>query len=407
MAGMLKKFQMVGFQHWKGLTKENHLGSIFQLAPQKATQLMVQLLAFHTGKTLDTILNRYPTKEFESDDDFYWDVIGSSRRNIPLVEAREENGNVVTADSANVGANTTPFYLVFDEDWFADQEVIVGNLNEVYQFRILGEPRMEGSRAVYKVELMGGNTEGVPAERLQSGERFSVETAYVERELSRRAGDVRFAAPVSMRNEWSTVRIYHKVPGSMLNKKLAVGIPVVKETNGRYTHEVTNMWIHNVDYQVEQQFSDYKNNALMFGRSNRNSNGEYLNIGKSGNAIKTGSGLLEQMEVANTQYYSHFSLKLLEDALYELSAAKLGFGERYFLITTGEKGAQLFHKEVLKTVSGWTQFVLDNNSIGVVQKTSSELHQNALSAGFQFTEFKAPNGVRVKIQVDPLNILAA
>lgn len=36
---------------------------------------------------------------------------------------------------------------------------------------------------------MGGNTEGVPAERLQSGERFSVETAYVERELSRRAGD--------------------------------------------------------------------------------------------------------------------------------------------------------------------------------------------------------------------------
>ncbi len=144
----------------------------------------------------------------------------------------------------------------------------------------------------------------------------------------------------------------------------------------------------------------------MFGRSNRNSNGEYLNIGKSGNAIKTGSGLLEQMEVANTQYYTHFSLKLLEDALYELSAAKLGFGERYFLITTGEKGAQAFHKEVLKTVSGWTQFVLDNSSIGVVQKTSSELHQNALSAGFQFTEFKAPNGVRVKIQVDPL-ILAA
>lgn len=153
MAGMLKKFQMVGFQHWKGLTKENHLGSIFQLAPQKATQLMVQLLAFHTGKTLDTILNRYPTKEFESDDDFYWDVIGSSRRNIPLVEARKENGDVVGADSTNVGANTTPFYLVFDEDWFADQEVIVGNLNEVYQFRILGEPRMEGSRAVYKVEL--------------------------------------------------------------------------------------------------------------------------------------------------------------------------------------------------------------------------------------------------------------
>lgn len=47
-----------------------------------------------------------------------------------------------------------------------------------------------------------------------------------------------------MRNEWSTVRIQHKVPGSMLDKKLAVGIPVTKETEGRYSHQVVNMWMH-------------------------------------------------------------------------------------------------------------------------------------------------------------------
>ena len=77
-----------------------------------------------------------------------------------------------------------------------------------------------------------------------------------------------------------------------------------------------------------------------------------------------------------------------------------------------ERGAAQFHKEVLKTVSGWTQFVLDNSSMGVVQKTQSNLHTNALSAGFQFVEFKAPNGVRVKVEVDawyddPVNKLAA
>ena len=75
--------------------------------------------------------------------------------------------------------------------------------------------------------------------------------------------------------------------------------------------------------------------------------------------------------------------------------------DRYFLIKTGERGAIQFHKEVLKTVSGWTQFVLDNSSLNVVQKTQSQLHTNALSAGFQFVEYKAPNGVRVKIDVDP------
>ena len=150
---------------------------------------MVQLLAFYRGKTLDTFLNQFPQKEFEDDNEFYWDVIGSNRRNIPLVEARDENGSVVTAESGMVGAGTAPFSLVFPVDWFADGEYLVGNLNEIYQFRVLGNAKMEGSNAVYTVELAGGNTQGVPAERLLAGERFSVEAAFVEKESSRAVGD--------------------------------------------------------------------------------------------------------------------------------------------------------------------------------------------------------------------------
>lgn len=394
---LLGKFQTREFSYWKGLTKDNHLGAIFQRAPQKATNLMVQLLAYQRGKTLDTLLNQFPTREFENDEEYTWDVIGSSRRNIPLLEARDEDGVVVEDNGKMIGAGIAPFYLVFPEDWFADGEFIVGNLNEIYQFRVLGDARMEGTNAVYKVELAGGNTEGIPAERLLAGEKFSIEAAFVESELSRKVGDVRFSSSVAMRNEFSTIRIQHKVPGNKINRKLAVGIPVVD--NGKVT--TMNMWMHYVDYEVEQQFSDYKNNALAFGRSNRNANGEYMNIGKSGVSIKTGAGLYEQMEVANTMFYNQFSLKLIEDALYELSAAKLGMDDRYFLIKTGERGAIQFHKAVLKEVSGWTQFTLNGEALGIIQKTQSNLHTNALSAGFQFVEYKAPNGVRVKIDVDP------
>ena len=398
----LGKFQMLGFQTWKGLTRENHLGSIFQNSPQRATNLMVQLLAYYRGKTLDTFLNQFPVREFDDDSEYYWDIIGSSRRNIPLVEARDETGTVVVAGAANVGAGTAPFYLVFPEDWFADGEVIVGNLNQVYPFRILGEARMEGTNAVYKVELMGGNTLGCPSERLLAGERFSVEYAPVEKEFSRKVGDIRFSSPVSMRNEWTTIRIQHKVAGNMLNRKLALGIPMVhSDPSGKQVKDVANKWMHYVEWELEQQFSDAKNNALAFSTSNRNANGEYMNFGKSGSVIKQGAGLFEQMEVANTMYYNKFSLKLLEDALYQLSASKLEYGDRTFLIKTGERGAIQFHKAVLNVISGWTQFMLDNSSIGVIEKTQSVLHSNALSAGFQFVEYKAPNGVRVKLDVDP------
>lgn len=393
---LLSKFQTQTFSHWKGLNKENHLGSIFQTAPQKATNLMVQLLAFYRGKTLETYLSQFPVKEFDTDDEYTWDVIGNSRRNIPLIEARHEDGTVITSGMAGVG--TAPFFVVYGEDWFADGNVIVGEKNEIYPLRVLGEARFEGSNAVYKVELMGGVSTGMPAEELTLGKRFSVEYSPVEKEMSRGVGDIRFTSPVAMRNEWSMIRIKHKVPGSMLNKKLAVGIPIVDQTGKKTTQ---NMWMHYVEWTLEQTFADEKNNLVMYGRSNRNRNGEYMNFGKSGNVIKMGAGLREQTEVGNVLYFSKFSLKLLESALYELSASKLAMNDRFFIIRTGERGAVKFHKEVLNEISGWTPFTLDNSSLNVVQKTSSALHSNSLSAGFQFTEFKAPNGVRVKVEVDP------
>lgn len=95
-----------------------------------------------------------------------------------------------------------------------------------------------------------------------------------------------------MRNEFSHIRIQHKVSGAMLNKKVAFGIPVTRETNGRYVTDTVNMWMHEVQWQLEQQWNEYKNNILAFGRSNRNMNGEYLNIDhKSGEAIRLGAGL--------------------------------------------------------------------------------------------------------------------
>lgn len=245
---------------------------------------------------------------------------------------------------------------------------------------------------------MGGITEGIPAERLQPGERFSHEFAPVERELSRKVGDVRFSTPVSMRNEWTTLRKQYKVPGSTaLNKKLACGVPMV-DKNGKKV--VQNMWIPWVEWQFEQEWSDEKNSALMFGTSNRNANGEYLNVGKSGEVIRMGDGLLQQMKYGNTYYYNTFSLKMLEDALYELSAAKLDYGDRTFVIRTGERGAILFHNAVRNAMSGWTEFTVNGDALGVVRKTTSALNKNALAAGFQFTEFSAPNGVTVKLEVD-------
>lgn len=70
-------------------------------------------------------------------------------RNIPLIEARDADGNVITSEHlTNVGMNGEPFYLVFGEDWFPDGVVIVGELNEVYPIRVIGDGRPEGTNTV-------------------------------------------------------------------------------------------------------------------------------------------------------------------------------------------------------------------------------------------------------------------
>lgn len=402
MAGQLGKFQMLEFQSFKGLTKNNHIGAIYRAQPQKATDIMVQLLATYRGKTLENYLKQFPVKYFDTDDDYTWEVIGSSRRNIPLIEARTAAGVVETNESNFLGVAGAPFYLVFGEDWFADGETIVGEKNEIYPIKVVGEARMEGSNAVYKCETMGGLTNGIPVSELVAGKRFSWEYAAVEHTRSKGVGGVRYTTPVAMRNEWTTLRIKERVPGNMLNKKLAVGIPVVDASGKKLVH---SLWMHHVEFQLEQTFSEYKCNAIMYGKSNRNSNGEYMNFGKSGEVIKQGDGLRAQMEVANTIFYNDFDLKLIEDALFELSASKLDYGERKFVLRTGERGAAAFNKAVKDVVSGWYAVGFYGSAVNnpaVISKTSSPLHDNALSAGFQFTEYKAPNGVTISIDVDPL-----
>lgn len=396
----LGRYQVTDSQAIAGMINpENTLDAMYKRSPQKINNMFIKLLAINRGRSLEALLNKFPTKYIEDDRDFYWELIGSSRRNIPLVEARYK-GAIVTDGEFNIGEGGTQFELVFPELWFFDGETIVGEKNELYPIRVLKEPKPEGLNFVYLVECFGGDTEnGIPGEELVRGKRFSVDYAAVGRGLSRDVGGVRRVTPVSMRGDVSTLRISHKIAGNAQNKKIAVGIPVVDNAGAQKSFNVLGLY---EDWLVEQEFSMYKNRALMFGRTNRDTKGEYHNIDKSGWQIKMGSGIREQMEYANTFYYDgQFDLEMLEEILLTLSEGKLGFTERTFMLRTGERGAYGFHKAVLNSTSGWASNIGNpGTNPATIQKTSSELHENSFKAGFQFTEYFAPNGVTIKVEVD-------
>ena len=406
MPGQFSNTQMVGVTAWRGtVTKENHIYGLFRSNPQMASDVMTVLMSSMHLPTLDTYLSKeVPVREYEDDSELFYDIVTSARRNIPLVEARRADGTVVAStDSANVGVGFEPFYLVFKTDWFALGEVLWGNYNEEYPVIVKEAGHAEGTNTVYLVEPFGAHLAGgIPAERLLAGERFSWAYAPIEKDFSRKVGDVRFSTPTQMRQGWSHVRLQHKIGGRELGKRLCCRIPVSREVNGKMQHTTVDRWIYNVTWEIEKTWADYKNNALDRGVSTRMENGEISNFGLSGLPNEQGAGFRQQQAQGNMMYYNKFTIGLVEDALYGISAGKLDFKNRKFVVRTGERGAILFSKEAKKEMSGWIP-LYSASSPSYLQKgpeTNFTKGNAATIADFQVTRWLSANGLEVTIMID-------
>lgn len=404
MAVKLQKFQTVSFSGWASpITKYNHIGTLAVQAPNVVSNLMTRVLARNFGQSLDSELNRFETRLFEDDTEFFWEVLGSARRNVALVAAYRLDGSQVKKGDPMVGANREQFYLEFNEAYFFKGEEIMGNLNQVYPLRIVADPISIGTKYRYLVETANGSTKGVPADRLLTGEKFSYTFAPIERGLSKEVGGVRHTTPMRMRNEFTMIRLHDAVSGDVYGKKIAIGIDLTYRDAAGKQQKSNFAWMHYWDYTFSQTWSEYKNNAYYYSVSNRNENGEYMNFGVSGEVIKKGDGIRVQLDRGNVIYYNDFSLKLMTEALLRISSAKIELGAgRHFTLHTGERGATLFHEAVRNTMSGWTEFTYNGDALGVVKKVSSPMHETSLSAGYQFTRFAGPMGIVLDVVIDSL-----
>ena len=404
MAQQINSFQIMEQQGWQGMTTPYNLGALWKKDPIKAYAFTTKVLAANNIPDRARELEKYPVLTVETPDaEFYWDLIGSSFRNIQLVEARQ-GSSVVSSSTTSVGIGGARFKLVFEENYFFNGELIVGEQNEFYLIRVIGDPVPEGMFWVYDVELMGSAfNSGMPGSELVKGKRFSSEK-YSPATLIRSdiKGGLRGSSPFAMKQEMSFVRKDYSVAGIELSRKLNIAMPVFdKETNKQIA-----MTVPYKDWLFEMEFGQGIGNAILFGRSNRDANGYYHDKDTNGELITTGAGIREQMQVSNTYVYDVFKLHWLEDALYNMSAGKLSLGQRKFKMVTGEKGATQFHKAALDVASGWMastghQNFGGNGNINTMNSVQSPLHSNAFSMGFQIVQWRGPNGVIVDLEVDP------
>jgi hypothetical protein len=384
----ISALQMYESTNWQGLTTSNHLGSLFNIEPQKASQLLTRIYNVNFGMDLDSYLNQFKPLYLESDDDFEWQLQGSGRKNVPLVSASLTSGGAAVSATDKAGINTNHFFLVFPEQYFTDVNLIVGEKNEAYPMRIVKEPVAIGSNWEYEVELLTGDmTLFVPSEELAAGKRFSKEWSPVSHTLSKKGGGVHYTSPFKMRNAFSMIRMQDTRPGNMINRPVQFSF---QDENGK----LHTTWMQYADYEFEAQFREEKNKLLYFATPNKTDQQTYLNKDKSGYEIRQGAGIRAQMAPSNIAYYNTFNIKWLTEQLLGLSVGKISQDKRKFVIRTGEWGMYQFSAALENFASLYTP-LFDTNRVYLGKN-------NTMGFRGQFLEYMGPNGIEVTLSHEPM-----
>ena len=197
---------------------------------------------------------------------------------------------------------------------------------------------------------------------------------------------------MSMRNAFSQIRIEKSTPGNLADRKMATFVQ--DEASGKKFV----VWQAYESFMFDQEFRQDINRLLMFGTSNRTANGEYMQSGKSGNKIVQGSGLREQCEASNTSFYTSFDILSLSARLLDLSEGRLGYDERSFLASTGERGAFQFHN----ALEDHSQLFTPTREMKRIYDASAEYASKGLGYGGQFVEYMGPNNTKFNLSVDSM-----
>lgn len=390
----ISPLQIVDPKYWSGLTRESHLGWLGMQEPEIISTVMNRLYELNIGSdNFVAFMDRLPTEWINDDVVYRWYLQGSDERSIPLIGAyTDEACTTAVTDAAQAGLNRGIFYMVFPERYFEATSHIVGEKPEVYQLRVLVDPVQVGSHWRYKVQLFTGDDAlYVPAADLAAGTMWSELFGLVEQELSKRGTGVHHTAPYQMENVLSMIRKNYDVPGNMIskgkNKPLAFAFV---DQDGK----VQTRWIDKLGWDFYVQFKRDKARLLAYGKSNKLSDGTFGHVGESGNVIRSGFGLFEQMEYGNLLTYNTFSLDMLTDFAMDMSYGKIPEDKREFVISTGEYGAYQFHKDAVNKANAITYLNANVN----IKTDGGKL---TLDEG-QFLNYVAVNGIKFKLTIDPM-----
>ena len=383
---LLNNLQLYRGRRFSDLVDENMISNALLTKPHEVSGLLS--LVFGTkddgvSTAIDLITGGLGKTMIIDNREFEWSVMIDSDHAVNIRWAKW-NGQEVSASNYSTitpGLNNTPIYLALEERWFGPGAILSFD-DYKFQVRVTGLPYQDGSSWVYECYVVDGSQAAyIPGEFLLAGRQVSrIGSAYEE--YSDEADIINYQTPFKMRNHLQTLRLSYDITGDAYSTVLAIALKDPETGKSSYLWADYQYWI------ALREWKKHEEKALLFSKSNRLSDGTYINKGTNGRVVPTMSGLFEQISPANVRYYTTLTAELLEDYLFDLCYNILGTNERKFIALTGEMGIREFDRILKEKVASF-------NMIDTVFVTGSG--QN-LTLGGQFTTYKMTNGIELTLK---------
>lgn len=382
--------QILDPKYWSGLTREQHLAWAYGKSPIYIDKTLEKIYEVNYGDdNLVSFVNKFPVKELEADEPYRWRLMGAEERNIPLAKAALTSSGSQVAATDKAGLARGVFFMWFPERYFEVTTHLAGENPEVYQVAVIEDPVQDGTLWRYKVQnFTADDAAFIPYDELAVDTRWKELFGQTEQELSERGNGVHHASHFEMENTLSMIRKNYDVPGNMIGaQNPAMGMQFMGDDGKVYTR-----WIDKLGWDFYKQFRRDKARLLMYGKSNKMPDGSFGHKGESGNTVRSGFGLYEQMESGNLLFYNTFSLDILSSFAMQLSVGKIKEDKRDFVLSTGEFGAMEFHKAAKGTASDISWLRSDHNFVNGGQGLDE----------VQITSYTFVNGIKFHVIIDPM-----
>ena len=379
---LLNGLQLYRGKRFSDLVDENMISNALLTNPHQVSGLLS--LVFGTkddgvSTAIDMITGGLGKTMIIDNREYEWSVMIDGDHAVNIMWAKCDGKDVGYDDAA--GLNGTPIYIALEEKWYGPGAILAfDDIN--FQVRVNGMPYQDGNAWVYECYVAQGFANSyIPGMYLQPGRQVDrVASAYEE--YSDEADIINYQTPFKMRNNLMTLRLTYDITGDAYSTVLAIALTDPETGKKSY------LWS---DYQYWKALREWKRReetALLFSKSNRNSDGTYNLKGTNGRPVAISAGLFEQISPANVRYYTTLTCELFEDFLFDLCYNLLGTNERKFIALTGEMGIREFDRILKEKVASFQ--MIDTHFI-----TGSG---QDLTLGGQFTTYKMTNGIELTVK---------